>query len=323
MRHFIALGAVAGALAAFGLVEACGGGGGSPDGGDASLSGDAASDSPFSSGDGPNGDGGACDPPDMLIVLDHTDSMSREPNGGKPPAGDAGLATSKWVLACDAVNAVVTPPRDQGLRFGLELFPLDPDVITDAGGTGHCQTLSALLSGSASTNTSCQPGEVLVSPSTGTGTQIQSLLDPYTLRLCISTPIDAALKTAQATLASVAVSGRKQFVILVTDGGETCVAGSQVTSTTQALAAAGIDTFVVGFGSADAGGGGVNVSLLNDLACAGMTAANFSTTCKKQGSGYVAITPGGPPLFYLAEDGTTLQTTLSSVTKSVCCGCVN
>lgn len=299
---------------------ACGGGNDSGDAGDATT------DSILGFGDSPSdglSDGGSCDPPDILLVLDHTDSMSQTPGGTNPPLTDAGLATSKWVLACDAVDTLVTPPEDQGVRFGLELFPLDPAVITDAGGKGQCQTLSALVGGTASTNTQCQPGEVLVQPALGTGAQISSLLDPYTMRLCVSTPIDAALKTAQQALAAVAAGGRKQYVILVTDGGETCVAGTQVTATAQALAAAGIDTYVVGFGSADAGSKGVNVGLLNDLACAGMTASSFTTACKKQGSGYIAVTPGGPPLFYLAEDGAALQTALSKVTKSVCCGCVN
>jgi hypothetical protein len=260
----------------------------------------------------------------MLVVLDHTDSMSATPNGGKPNDTDAGLATTKWVLACGAVTAVTAPPADQGLRFGLELFPLDPDVITDAGATGHCQTLDDLVSGEGgSTNTKCTPGEVLVSPSTGTGAQIGSLLDPYTLKLCISTPIAAALGTAQTTLAAVAVPGRKQYVVLVTDGGETCVSDADVTTAAQTLAAAGIDTYVVGFGAADAGSKGVNVALLNDLACAGMTASSFSTSCMMQGSGYVAVNPQGPPLFFLAEDGVAVQAALSSVTTNVCCGCVH
>jgi hypothetical protein len=250
--------------------------------------------------------------------------MSAAPNGSKPADTDAGLATTKWVLACDAVTAVTAPPADQGLRFGLELFPLDPDVITDAGGTGHCQTLQDLVGGQGgSTNTGCMPGEVLVSPTTGTGTEIASILDPYTLRLCVTTPIAAALTTAQATLGQVAAPGRRQYVVLVTDGGETCVSDADVTTAAQTLAAAGIDTYVVGFGAADAGSKGVNVALLNDLACAGMTASTFTTSCMKQGSGYVAVNPGGPPLFFLAEDGAAVQAALSSVTTNVCCGCVH
>ncbi len=296
------------------------------DGGDGSSNGDSpfAGDSPFG-GDGSQNDGSACNPPDMLIVLDHTDSMSQAPNGTNPANTDAGHAKTKWVLACDAVQAVTAPPTDQTLRFGLELFPLDPAVITDAGGTGKCETLTALLGGTNSTNTQCQAGEVLVSPNVGTGAQVGNILDPETLKLCVSTPINSALQTAQQTLAQIAVSGRKQFVILVTDGGETCVSDPTVVATTQALATAGVDTFVVGFGAADAGSAGVNLSLLNDLACAGMTATNFSTSCVKPdgGAGYVAVKPNGTPVFLLAEDGTSLEQTLQTVTKSVCCGCVN
>jgi hypothetical protein len=304
------------------LSTACGSDGSTFDGGDGSA--DGAVDGPgFGNDSGQGGDSGNCDPPDMLIVLDHTDSMQRMPNGTKPANTDAGHAQSKWVLACDAVKAVTAPPSDQGLRFGLEPFPLDPDVITDAGGTGHCQTLTALLGGATSNNTSCQGGEVLVSPALGTGAQIATLLDPETMKLCVSTPIQAALLTAQQALAQVAAAGRKQFVLLVTDGGETCVNGAQVISTTQTLAAAGIDTYVVGFGASDAGASGVNVPLLNNLACAGMTAKSFSTACTQQGNGWVAAQPNGPPLFLAAEDGASLQSALSSVTSSVCCGCVH
>ena len=164
---------------------------------------------------------------------------------------------------------------------------------------------------------------MLVAPATGTGAQIGSILDPYTLKLCVSTPIAAALGTAQAALAQVAVPGRKQYVVLVTDGGETCVSDADVITAAQSLSAAGIDTYVVGFGAGDAGAKGVNVGLLNDLACAGMTATNFSTSCVKQGSGYVAANAKGAPLFFLAEDGMAVQTALASVTSNVCCGCVH
>jgi hypothetical protein len=326
MRALIVVGCVALAASVGGIVEACGSSTSTFDGGDGSLVGnDGAADAPGFGTDGAQNDGNAsCNPPDMLVVLDHTDSMSDSPNGTKPADTDAGEALTKWVLACDAVTAVTAPPADQGLRFGLELFPLDPDVITDAGGTGHCETLSGLLSGNASTNTQCMPAEVLVSPNVATGTQIGGILDPLTLKLCVSTPIAAALATAQQALAQIAVPSRKQFILLVTDGGETCVGAAEVISTAQGLAAAGIDTYVVGFGAADAGAKGVNVPLLNDLSCAGMTASGFSTNCVKgDGGEYVASAPNGPPLFFAAEDGASLQLALSTVTKGVCCGCVH
>jgi hypothetical protein len=300
-------------------------GGGWP-GRDAAI-GDATTDSSggddggvISLGDGSTGDGASCTPPDMLIVLDHTDSMSDTPQGTKPANTATGHATTKWYLATQAIKSAVAAPQDQKIAYGLEPFPLDPKVITDAGGTGSCETLTALLGGTASTNTQCQAGEVLVSPKVGTGSSITNLLDPETFRLCVSTPIAKALSTAKQELASIEKTGMAQYVLLVTDGGETC--SGDVLGEAQTLAAAGVKTFVVGFGSADGGAGGVNTKLLDQVACAGMTATGFPAPCTKtDGGGYTATSTSGPPLFYLAEDGTALKTALQTITSKVCCGC--
>jgi hypothetical protein len=295
------------------------GSGGSSGAGSGGSSGASGSSSGGSFGDG-GGDGGSCTPPDMLIVLDHTDSMSAEPNGTNPPNTMAGHMLTKWYLATQAVKAVVAPPMDQKVAYGLEPFPLDPQVITDAGGAGKCETLTNLLGGTASTNTQCQAGEVLVSPATGTGMTISNILNPETMRLCVSTPIALALGTAQKELASIAKSGVSQYVLLVTDGGETC--SGNVVGITQQLASAGIKTFVVGFGSGDAGAKGVNTKLLDNVACAGETATGFPAPCTKgDGGGYTATSTSGPPLFYLAEDGASLQMALQKITSSICCGC--
>ncbi|HEY8040071.1 MAG TPA: hypothetical protein VIF15_09775 [Polyangiaceae bacterium] len=294
--------------------------GGSSGGDDGASSSDSGDDSTIHDlGDGAVSDAGNCIAPDMLIVLDHTDSMSAEPSGKRPPNTLAGHALSKWVLATQAIKAVVAPPADQKVAFGLELFPLDPKVVTDAGGTGQCVTLTQLLGGTPATNTSCQPGEVLVAPAAGTGGAIATILDPETLRLCVSTPIALALGTARAELVSIAQPTVKQYVLLVTDGGETCK--GDVVGITQQLAAAGVKTYVVGFGGVEGGSGGVNVGLLDDVACAGMTAPKFPAPCTQTSTGYVATSKTGAPLFYSAEDGATLQAALQSITGSVCCGC--
>lgn len=295
-------------------------GGGSGSGSGGSGGGDASLDGTIGFGDGSTGDGGSCTAPDMLIVLDHTDSMSAQPNGGRPPNTMAGHMLTKWYLATQAIKAVVAPPMDQKVAYGLEPFPLDPQVVTDAGGTGKCETLTNLIGGTASTNTSCEAGEVLVSPATGTGMTISNILDPETMRLCVSTPIALALDTAKTELASIAKSGVAQYVLLVTDGGETCK--GDVVGVTQQLAAAGIKTYVIGFGSLDAGAAGVNTKLLDNVACAGETAPAFPGPCTKgDAGGYTATSTSGPPLFFLAEDGATLQAALQSITSSICCGC--
>jgi hypothetical protein len=294
-------------------------GAGGDGGGSSSGAGSSGGDGGPSFGDGAVADGGSCTPPDMLIVLDHTDSMSATPQGSKPANTPAGHATSKWYLATQAVKAAVAPPLDQKVAYGLELFPLDPKVVPDAGGTGTCRTLTELLGGTASNNTQCMGGEIPVAPAVGTGNTITTLLDPETLALCVSTPIALALGTAQAELAGLAQANVGQYVLLVTDGGETCK--GDVVGITQKLATAGVKTFVVGFGSADAGAAGVNVKLLDDVACAGMTATGFPAPCTKGASGYTATSTSGPPLFYLAEDGAALQTALQSITSKICCGC--
>jgi von Willebrand factor type A domain len=321
------------------LVAACGskGGGftgdaGTGGGGDATVEGGGssggASSGASSSGGGSSGsfgdgaptDGaGSCTPPQMLIVLDHTDSMSDEPNGTQPGNTDAGHAKTKWVLATEAIKAIVAPPADTKLAFGLELFPLDPATVTDAGATGKCETLTALLGGTASTNTQCTPAEVPIAPAEGTGNAITTLLDPETLRLCVSTPIALALGTAKAELKAVAQPNVPQYVLLVTDGGETC--SGDVVAATQALAAEGVKTFVVGFGSADAGSAGVDSKLLDQTACAGETAIGFPAPCTETDAGYTATSTKGADIFYLAEDGASLQTTLQSITSKLCCGC--
>jgi hypothetical protein len=280
--------------------------------------GDGAASDVINFSDGAPSDGGnGCAAPDLLVVLDHTESMSQTPQGTTPANTPAGHAKTKWVLASDAVKALVAPPADQHSRFGLEIFPLDPKVVTDAGGKGSCVTLTQLLGGTVATNTSCEAGEVLVPPALGTGATIQGILDPETLRMCVSTPIALALGTASSELMSVAANGRKQFVVLVTDGGETCK--GDVVGAAQQLAAAGVNTYVVGFGGG--GAGGVNVPLLDDVACAGMTATNFATSCMKMGNGYVAVSHTGTPVFFLAQDGMALQTALHQIQTAVCCGC--
>jgi hypothetical protein len=240
----------------------------------------------------------------MLIVLDHTDSMSDEPTGKKPPDTLAGQMLSKWYLATQAIKAVVAPPLDQKVSYGLEMFPLDPATVDAGAGMGTCSTLSQLLSGMASTNKSCQPAEIVFPPAPGNGAAITSFLDPL---------------TAQTELAAVQKSGVAQYVLLVTDGGETCK--GDVTAAAQALAAKGIKTFVVGFGGLDAGSAGVNVPLLDNVACAGETAPNFPAGCTKGAGGYTATSTTGPALFYSAQDGASLQAALQKITSSVCCGC--
>jgi hypothetical protein len=264
----------------------------------------------FGSTGGSSASGMGCDPPDVLIVQDRTESMHTAPDGKDPPDTPAGHAATKWYLAIDAVKQVTSGAIDTTIRFGLELFPRDP-------GGNACVTLAQRIEGIEATNPDCEKGEVLIEPNLATGAAITGALDPETTTLCSSTPIGLALATAQTALAKIANPTRKQFVLLVTDGENSCDVGPNPRHVVQELAQSGVGTYVVGFGSS----GGVNPKLLNDLACAGMTAKNFPDSCKQDANGYLAADPTGPTLYYDAADGNALVAGLESIAGGVCCNC--
>jgi hypothetical protein len=247
-------------------------------------------DSGFQFGDAQTNDAGAvdasCDPPEMLVVLDRSDSMKQ------PPSGADGGA-SKWELAEDAVELITAPPIDSTLRYGLELLP-DKALSQGDGGT-------------------CGSGLLSIPSDLGNGPAIASTLQSTSLEN--GTPIGGALGLAQSTLKKDRVTGRAQYVVLVTDGNETCKA-TPALPIVQDLATSGVLTYVVGFG------GKADPALLNDLACAGMTATNFSTSCEKSGNGYIASVPDTTHVFFDAADGPALQKELASIAGGLCCGCV-
>jgi hypothetical protein len=254
----------------------------------------------------------ACEAPDMLLLIDRTMSMHRRPDGTRPPNTPAGLASSKWALAVNSIESV-TATLEDSIRFGIALFPVAP-------GGGVCVTLEQRITGTTATNTACEQGEVLVSPEISTAAAINAAIDIETTRLCTSTPIGAGISTATAGLAAIQNPVRQQFVVLLTDGEDTCDE-ALVLSNMHALADSGVSAYVIGF---DSSGGGVDNGLLNDLACAGKTATGFPTPCVADAMGhYTATDRGGPALYQLAEDAAQLTQTFQDFAGEVCCGCVD
>jgi hypothetical protein len=260
-----------------------------------------------------------CIAPDMLIALDRTQTMHRTTLGATPPNTQDGYATSKWSMAITGIEQFTAPPFDQGIRFGLELWPkADPG----------CVTLATRIGGTESTNPKCMDPEIVVDTELGTGAQIAQKLDPLTTPICFSTPTGSALVGARTYLAGRASPGRKQFVMLVTDGAdwEASCADPNPLEKVDELTTAGIMTVVVGFSAEASLQNGVGAAFLNDMACAGGAAKNFASACEKNAAGfYRAKNPDAGPqgtLFYVATNPAELATSMQTFAKTVCCDCV-
>jgi hypothetical protein len=264
-------------------------------------------------------DAGVCKAPEMLLLLDRTGTMHRDLAGLTPPDTMAGHAAAKLTLAINALDGLLAiPGLDGTLRLGLAMFPRDP-------GGGACLTLTQRLQGMDFTNPGCEAGQVIVPPALGTAAAISSAIDPEATTLCFSTPTGSGLETAHTALMASATPGIDQYITLVTDGAdfyESCPTPDPM-QVLRDLDAAGIKTFIVGFGAQDTTVQGVNPPLLNRMACAGHTAKNFATACMLLATGgYDAVDPNGARLYYDAADGPGLSTALKAVAGEVCCGCI-
>lgn len=264
-----------------------------------------------------------CEPPDFMVLLDRTGSMSQRPDGTLPPNTDIGASETKWSIAVSSIETLAAS-RDDSLRLGLILFPTDPD---GDGGT-DCSNLGTWLTEylpPESNDPVCLPAEMLVSPTLGAYVEIDNAIDRDLTGLCTYTPIGAGFVAAKEGLAAIQAPRREQYTLLITDGADTC--DYRDAYDTKSLAAADalrddyVETFVVGF---DGSGDGVDETHLNHLACAGGTAPNFATNCELLDGHYRAVAAPNPErLFFLAEDAITLGQALESVTADVCCGCVD
>ena len=174
----------------------------------------------------------------VLVVLDRSSSMYRE-----AALGVEGV--DRWNPAVSAIESVTATLGDR-VQFGLMLFA-DPDA--------------------AAGSTLCGAGKVDVAPATGTASAIATHLtgDPNTLTGSW-TPTATSLDAARVALTG--LEGRN-YVLLVTDGAPNCngaldsatcrYAGTipdnpklciddvRTVASINALAAAGIQTYVVGY----------------------------------------------------------------------------
>jgi len=202
-------------------------------------------------------------PPDILIVLDRSGSM------GSPLNSTPG-APSKWDTMVAALSNIAMT-HEAGIHLGLSAFPTDD----------FCGV---------------SPG-ALVNPGPSQAGALAMVL--ATLSPAGNTPAHLALDEALATFESVPENLNGRYVLFATDGMPNCESTDPsplVTVAIENLAAAGIPTFVLGFGT----GALANPTLLDTLALAG--------TLPK---------PGGPPHFYYADNPAELTAELETIVEQV------
>ncbi len=176
------------------------------------------------------------DPPDLLIVLDRSGSMS-SPIPTFPPN-----FTPKWNIMRDALNALAADLEDN-IRFGLAEFPTNDDCAVS------------------------NPGAVRVPIDINQAPEIMSYFTSRSPNG--NTPAHLGLQAARSHYQGITANPAGRYVLFATDGEPNCstdaaTAATQTVAAVTALANAGIKTYVIGFG-----GGFVDDSVLNNSAIAG------------------------------------------------------
>lgn len=226
-----------------------------------------------------------CWEPEVLIAIDRTLSMRTAVDG-----------VTKWDMARQAI-AAIGEKFANGIYFGLEFFPKTVE---------GCYTIADIQAGNTVNNVTCLEGEVVIPPAYDTDELINSAME--SAKLCRSSPIKSALLSARDFYVAhpPTPAERKQFVILLTDGKETCEKAT-LSCGAQELLAAGVKTYVVGFG------GAVNPDYLNHLVCAGGTAPDPNSCLIGPSSGCTEAYLGIDPLYFTAEDGEQLLLQLDEI----------
>ncbi len=204
------------------------------------------------------------DPPDMLIVLDRSGSMTTPIDIFNP------FGATRWTTMRDALNGIVMQ-TENNIRWGLSVFPTDNDCGVSAGtqvpiDISQYSAISTWLNGASPDG---------------------------------NTPANAGLEEALAYYQSIPVNPEGRYVLFATDGEPNCDDSSPYALTlgaVDALAAAGIKTYVIGFGDPL----GLDVQLLNDAAQKGGVPR-----------------AGGPPYYYQATNASDLQNVLAMISGGV------
>ena len=218
--------------------------------------------------------------PNMMIVLDKSGSMEedldgdcplfnnntttcdRPPHGSSPDPNPAFTAPDKWSVATDAMTAILGS-HGPDVRFGLVTFANGSD---------------------------CGTGQVRVPIGPTTEAEIQATIDATSP--IGSTPIG---NTLNALVGNNGLDDldRTNYVLLVTDGQDTCDGNASSAARNLFQQTPSVRTFVVGFG------GGVDAGELNDTAEEGGTARPGATK------------------YYQADNAAELQAALDTILGSV------
>lgn len=208
------------------------------------------------------------EPPDLLIVLDRSGSMGSPINIFDP------FGPTMWQVMVDAIVQITSTHADN-IRFGLAVFPTDNLCGVDPGtevaiGDGTAGAIATWLGG---------PGP-----------------DG-------NTPAHLALDNALDVYSGIPVNPNGRYVLYATDGAPNCggadessSSDAEVITAIEALYAADVHTFVLGFGSPF----GLDVTNLNAAALAGGEPK-----------------PGGPPHYYQAESAADLEMALEAIAGGI------
>ena len=233
----------------------------------------------------------ACSPSKVMVLFDRSTSMVE---------GKIGSET-KWSIATGALEDVVGSYQAQA-ELGLTVFPKDPRTCKSG-------------------------GSELVVPATGTLDAITAGLTSSkpTVHPSYWTPIGQTLRQT-VDLPDWSDAAHRKFVILVTDGRQSCPGPgiydqtgeldeiwptAQIVEQAKALKAKGVTLYVIGFGASSVGDAdGVDAFTLNQLAVAGGTSI---LGCDPSGTD-----PNGEDLCYFqADDAAGLAAALDAIAVQI------